>query len=157
MIYSLIGQSGSGKTTMGKKLHKFLATERRNWRKTVFHIDEDTFRLISGNHDFTEKGIRANVRDSYLLAEFLHAHGCDVVISIMSPFSELREEFKENIGSDIQEIFLHTDDTDRGASKYKVPVFDHPEISFIDIDTTKKSADSSFSKLITNLNKLEKL
>jgi adenylylsulfate kinase-like enzyme len=157
MIYSIIGQSGSGKTTMGKKLHKFLTTERRNWRKDVFHIDEDTLRFISGNRSFTETGIEANIRDAYLLAEYLHVAGCDVVITIMSPYVELRERLKDTVGPDIQEIFLHTSDTERGTKKYKVPNFEAPEISFIDIDTTKKSPDRSFSKLITNLTKLDKL
>ena len=157
MVYSIIGQSGSGKTTMGKKLHKFLTTERRNWRKDVFHIDEDTLRLINGNTNFTETGIRNNIRDAYFLAEYLHVAGCDVVISIMSPYVELREVLKDNIGPDIQEVFLHTSDTERGTKKYKVPNFEHPEINFIDIDTTKKSPERSFSKLITNLNKLDKL
>ena len=156
MIYSIIGQSGSGKSTMAHKLHKFLKTERRNWRRDVFIIDDDKLRNISGNHDYTEKGIKQNIRDSYILADFLHYYGCDVVISIMSPFLEERENFKELIGPDIQEVFLHTTN-DRDTKKYKFPNFEPPEVNFIDINTTKKSSDVSFSKLITNLTKLDKL
>lgn len=39
MIYWFTGQLGSDKTVLGKKLHKFLETEKRNYRKNVFHLD----------------------------------------------------------------------------------------------------------------------
>ena len=107
MIYSIIGQSGSGKTTMAKKLHKFLQTERRNWRKDVFLIDDDTVRSITANRDYTEKGIRKNIRDSHFLSEFLHIKGCDVVLSIMSPYLDYRDELKDSVGVELQEVFLH--------------------------------------------------
>jgi len=156
MIYTIIGQSGSGKTTLAKKLHKFLGTERRNWRRDVFLIDEQQIRDIYGNKDFTEKGIRKNVCDSQHLLEYLHVQGCDVVISIMSPYRDIRENLKDKLGIEVQEIFLHTSQS-RATRKYKVPNFEHPEVNFIDLDTTKKSPDRTFSKLINNLVKLERL
>ena len=156
MIYFIIGQSGSGKTTLAKKLHRFLGTERRNWRRDVFLIDDEQFRDIYGNKDYTEKGIRKNVCDVQNLTEFLHVQGCDVVISIMNPYRDQREAYKDKLGIEVQEIFLHTS-TNRETNKYKVPVFDSPELNFIDLDTTKKSPDRTFSKLITNLIKLDKL
>ena len=141
---------------MAKKLHKFLQTERRNWRKDVFLIDDDTVRSITANRDYTEKGIRKNIRDSHFLSEFLHIKGCDVVLSIMSPYLDYRDELKDSVGVELQEIFLHNSN-DRDSKRYKVPTFDHPEVNFIDIDTTKKSPENSFSKLITNLTKIERL
>lgn len=156
MVYSIIGNSGSGKSTMGQKLHKFLKTERRNWRRDVFFIDDETLRDIAGNKDYTEKGIRKNIQDANFLIEYLHIQGCDVVVSLMNPFMDLREQLKDSIGPDFQEVFLHNSN-DRDSKRYKVPNFEHPEINFIDIDTTKKSPDRSFSKLITNLTKLDKI
>ena len=156
MVYNIIGNSGSGKTTLGKKIHKFLGTERRNWRRDVFLIDDDQIREIYSNNDYTEKGIRKNINDVHNLAEYLHVQGCDVVVSIMSPYIELREVFKERLGVETTEIFLHTSD-DRETDKYKVPTFDHPEVNFIDLDTTKKSPDRTFAKLITILVKTDKL
>ena len=42
MIYWFTGQSTwVGKTVLGKKLHSFLKTEKRNWRRDVFHLDGD--------------------------------------------------------------------------------------------------------------------
>ena len=47
MIYWFTGQPSSGKTTLGHKLYKFLQTEKRNWRKSVFHLDGDDLRKIN--------------------------------------------------------------------------------------------------------------
>ena len=44
MIYLFTGQPGSGKTTLGKKLQIWLQTDKKNWRKSVFHIDGDQLR-----------------------------------------------------------------------------------------------------------------
>ena len=41
MVYWFTGQPGAGKTILGKKLHTFLKTEKRNWRQSVFHLDGD--------------------------------------------------------------------------------------------------------------------
>jgi len=156
MIYSLIGNSGSGKTTHGKKLQKFLGTERRNWRRDVFFIDDEQVREIFQNFDYTEKGIRKNINDTYGIVNYLQLQGNDIVVSIMSPYQDLREELKDKHKNNIQEIFLHNSDS-RDTEVYKVPVFDHPEVNFVDLDTSKKQVDRIFSKLITNLVKLEKL
>ena len=42
-------------------------------------------------------------------------------------------------------------------NRYRVKDYEPPQINFIDIDTTKDSIETSFSKIINNLNKLEKL
>ena len=89
------------------------------------------------------------------MAEYIHNNDCDVVVSLVSPFRELREELKEKIGEDIVEIYVHTSEKER--YKYRVRDYEAPEINFIDIDTTKDSPDASFSKIINHLNKLEKL
>ena len=47
MIYWFTGQPSMGKTTLGNKLHKFLQTEKRNWRKSVFQIDGDDLRKLT--------------------------------------------------------------------------------------------------------------
>ncbi len=156
MIYSIIGNSGSGKTTHGKKLQNFLGTDRRNWRRDVFLIDDEEMRINFQNFDYTEKGIRKNVSDTYGIINYLNSCGVDVVVSIMSPYRDQREEFKDIHPEHIQEIFLHNSD-DRESDIYKVPVFDHPEVNFIDLDTTKKPVERVFSKLLTNLVKLDKL
>tara|TARA_R110000868_G_scaffold153026_1_gene378306 strand:- start:154 stop:624 length:471 start_codon:yes stop_codon:yes gene_type:complete len=156
MIYWFTGQSGSGKTVLGEKLHKFLKTEQRNWRKNVFHIDGDTLRIITNNKDYSDNGRRLNIKSAQTIVEYLHINKCDVVVSMVSPFLDLREEFKDKMGSDLVEIYVHCS-IDRSRSEFKVVDFNPPQINFIDIDTTKNSEAISFSKLINHLNKLDKL
>tara|TARA_B100000925_G_scaffold217428_1_gene166412 strand:+ start:179 stop:649 length:471 start_codon:yes stop_codon:yes gene_type:complete len=156
MIYWFTGQPSSGKTTLGTKLHRFLQTEKRNWRKSVFHIDGDDLRKLTVNKDYSDKGRENNIRTAQTMAEYIHNNDCDVVVSLVSPFRELREELKEKIGEDIVEIYVHTSEK-RERYKYRVRDYEEPEINFIDIDTTKDSPDASFSKIINHLNKLEKL
>ena len=156
MIYWFTGQPSSGKTTLGSKLHKFLETEKRNWRKSVFHIDGDDLRKLTVNKDYSDKGRENNIRLAQTMAEYIHNNECDVVVSLVSPFRNLREEFKTKIKDDIVEIYLHTTEK-RERYRYRARDYAKPEIKFIDVDTTKDSPDTSFSKIVNHLNKLEKL
>ena len=55
MIYWFTGQPAHGKTVLGKKLHSFLKTQKRNWRKDVFHLDGDDLRELTINKDYSQK------------------------------------------------------------------------------------------------------
>ena len=156
MIYWFTGQPSSGKTTLGNKLYKFLQTEKRNWRKSVFHIDGDDLRKLTVNKDYSEKGRENNIRTAQTMAEYIHNNDCDVVVSLVAPYKWLREEFKDKIGEDIVEIYTHTTEK-RERYKYRARDYEAPEINFIDVETTSDSPDVSFSKIITNLTKLNKL
>jgi adenylylsulfate kinase-like enzyme len=157
-VFWLIGQKGSGKTTLASKLYKFLQTEKRNWRRDVFHVDDTVLRELYDNNDTTEYGQFLLTSLAQSLVTFLHNNGCDVVVSTISPEQKQREKFKEKLGSDIQEIYVHTNTPDK--RDLEVGYFEHyqePESNFIDVDTTKDSPDKSFSKIINNLHKLNKL
>jgi adenylylsulfate kinase-like enzyme len=157
MVYWFTGQPAHGKTVLGKKLHKFLQTEKRNWRKNVFHLDGDHLRELTVNKDYSEQGRINNIRNAQMIVEYLHNNGCDVVVSLVAPYRWLREEFKEKIGySNFQEFYVHCSDT-RERDHFHVKDYEPPVIEFIDIDTTKDSPEQSFSKLINTLNKLNKL
>ena len=86
MIYWFTGQPSSGKTTLGNKLYKFLKTEKRNWRRDVFHIDGDDLRKLTVNKDYSDKGRETNIRNAQMIAEYAHNNGCDVVVSVDAPF-----------------------------------------------------------------------
>jgi adenylylsulfate kinase-like enzyme len=156
MIYWFTGQPAAGKTVLGKKLHKFLQTEKRNWRKSVFHVDGDHLREIYQNKDYSEKGRRLNITNAQALVEYLHICECDVVVSLVAPYLDLREYFKDKFGDDIVEIYVHTTQQ-RERDHFHVANYEPPQINFIDVDTTKDSPDNSFSKLINHLTKLNKL
>ncbi len=157
MIYWFTGQPGAGKTVLGKKLHSFLKTEKRNWRKDVFHVDGDDLRKLTINKDYSQKGRENNIRNAQMLVEYLHQNGCDVVVSLVAPYRKLREEFKEKIGFDnFQEFYVHTTEK-RDRDHFHTKDYQAPEIEFIDVDTTKDSEKTSFSKIVNHLTKLDKL
>ena len=157
MIYWFTGQPSSGKTTLGNKLHKFLQTEKRNWRRDVFHLDGDDLRELTINKDYSEEGRITNIRNAQMIAQYLHNNGCDVVVSLVAPYRWLREEFKESIGvHEFQEFYVHTSEK-RERDNFHVKDYESPEVNFIDVDTTKDSPSTSFSKIINHLTKINKV
>ena len=154
MIYWFTGQSGAGKTVSATKLKEFLQTEKRNWRKDVFQIDGDIVRELTDNQDQSEVGHIENIKDTQLIAEYIHSSGSDVVVSMVTPYKELREGFKAQIGEKIVEIYVYT------TKKKLVPItsdYETPEENFFEINTTSDNPTQSFSKLINYLKDIDKL
>lgn len=154
MIYWFTGQSGAGKTVLATKLKEFLQTEKRNWRKDVFQIDGDIVRELTENQDQSEVGQSKNIKDTQLIAEYIHSSGSDVVVSMVTPYKELREGFKAQIGEKIVEIYVYT------TKKKLVPTtsdYEVPEENFFEINTTSDNPTQSFSKLINYLKDIDKL
>lgn len=154
MIYWFTGQSGAGKTVLATKLKEFLQTEKRNWRKDVFQIDGDIVRELTENQDQSEIGQSKNIKDTQLIAEYIHNSGSDVVVSMVTPYKELREGFKAQIGEKIVEIYVYTTKKKlvSATSDYEIP-----EENFFEINTTSDNPTQSFSKLINYLKDIDKL
>jgi len=135
-IYWFIGQPGSGKTTLAKRLQYWLQSDKSNWRKTVFHIDEEQ---IKKSYNITEY---ADVDQMcFNIGKYIHIMGNDIVISSTSPVRDLREKFKSDYR--IKEIYCH-------SSKNKMDVIENyePPVSFfVDLDTTNPT-DDTFKKLL---------
>jgi adenylylsulfate kinase-like enzyme len=154
MIYWFTGQTGAGKTVLATKLKEFLQTEKRNWRKDVFQIDGDIVRELTDNQDHSKVGQTENIKDTQLIAEYIHSSGSDVVVSMVTPYKELREGFKVEIGDKIVEIYVYT------TKKKLVPTtsdYEVPEENFFEINTTSDNPTQSFSKLINYLKDIDKL
>lgn len=156
MIYWFTGQPGAGKTVLGTKLKDFLQTEKRNWRKDVFHIDGDDLRELTLNKDYSEAGRIQNIKNAQLLAYFLQNKGCDIVVSLVAPYKDLREEFKGVCGEDIIEIYVHTN-RKRQREQFKVEGYQAPEENFFDLDTTSENPVQSFTRLIHHLREIDKI
>jgi adenylylsulfate kinase-like enzyme len=156
MIYWFTGQPGAGKTVQGKKLKEFLQTEKRNWRKDVFHIDGDDLRELTLNKDYSEAGRVQNIKNAQLLSFFLNSNGCDIVVSLVSPYKELREVFKTECGTDIIEIYVHAN-RKRQREQFKVEGYEAPDSNFFDMDTTSDNPIQSFTKLIHYLRENDKI
>jgi len=157
MVYWFTGQPAHGKTVLGKKLHSFLKTQKRNWRKDVFHLDGDDLRELTVNKDYTPKGREINIRNAQMITEYNHKNGCDVVVSLVAPPRWLREEFKERIGlENFQEFYVHCSDP-RERDHFHSKNYEAPETEFMDVDTTKDNPLKSFSKIINYLTKTNKV
>jgi adenylylsulfate kinase len=144
MIYLFTGQPGSGKTTLAKKLQFWLQTDKKNWRKSVFHIDGDQLRELFPNKDYSKEGRERNIQKAFDIAKYLDSNGTDVVISLVSPYREMREQLKSVCK--VQEIYCHTKKI-RGREEFFALDYEKPIEFFIDLDTSELP-DNTFSKLI---------
>lgn len=147
MIYLFTGQPGSGKTTLAKKLQFWLQTEKRNWRKSVFHIDGDQLRELFPNTDYSKEGRYKNINKAFDIAKYLQSNDTDVVISLVSPYRELRDKFKSECK--VTEIYCHTKKMRGREDKFALD-YEPPTEFFVDLDTSD-NPDITFTKLIKML------
>ena len=90
MIYWFYGQPGAGKTTLGNAL----AERYKPWNKLI-RIDGDVMRNIFQNKDYSDEGRRKNLRKVNDIARFLHYNDYIVIISVVAPIKEIREEIRD--------------------------------------------------------------
>lgn len=144
MIYLFTGQPGSGKTTLAKKLQLWLQTDKKNWRKSVFHIDGDQLRELFPNTDYSKEGRYKNITKAFDIAKYLDSCGNDVVISLVSPYRELREKLKSECK--VTEVYCHTKKMRGREDKFALD-YEPPIEYFVDLDTSD-SPDNTFNKFI---------
>lgn len=142
MIYWFTGQPAHGKTVLANMLKEKLPN--------AFRIDGDEMRELFTNKDYTINGRVVNVGTAQKIAHYLHNQGHDVIVSLVAPYIDQREDFKELLGSGIQEIYVHTSEP-RQRDHFKAIAYVAPSENFIDIDTTEDTPEQSFSKLISQL------
>jgi adenylylsulfate kinase len=147
MIIWLTGQPGSGKTTICKRIL---------WDKPgVFHIDGDDLRDLFENKDYSETGRRKNVELAQQIAEYLQKKGRDIVVSLVSPYKDQRDKFKEKIGNNLIEVYVHTSEV-RGRENYFVSDYQQPVENYFDMDTTNIPVDVCVTLIldyVKNINK----
>jgi len=145
MIYWLTGQPGAGKTTLVKMLYTHLHPLK------PMIVDGDDIREIFNNKDYSEAGRRKNVELAQHLAHFIHNKGGVALVSLVSPYKDQRDSFKELIGDDdIKEIYVHTTE-ERGREQFFVENYQPPTENFIDCDTTEDNEFQSYRKLLVKL------
>jgi adenylylsulfate kinase len=146
MIYWFTGQPGHGKTVLAKSLKEYI--EYNYSHKQVLHVDGDDLREILINKDYSKQGRENNIKTAQSIALYLDNKGYDVVVSLVAPYKELREEFKSR--TQTQEIYVHTTE-ERGREQFHVQDYEAPTENFIDIDTTDDTPESSLVYLINKL------
>ena len=142
MIYWLTGQPGHGKTVLSKMLKQYIELKENT---TVFNIDGDDLREILTNKDYSKQGRENNIKTAHSIARYLANQGFDVIVSLVSPYRELREEFK-SLGN-ITEMYVHTTEI-RGREQFHVEDYEPPLSNFIDIDTTNQTPGQSLSTIL---------
>jgi gluconate kinase len=120
MIYLFIGQPGTGKTAMAKKLIETLG------EKTIW-IDGDDLREIFPNTDYSYSGRIKNIEKSFTIARFMSQKGYDVVISMVCPYRAIREDLKAN-NKVIEVLFERSHFS--GKEKFHVTSFEMPLENF---------------------------
>jgi adenylylsulfate kinase len=138
MIYWFTGQPGHGKTVLASALKQEL--------DNTFHIDGDDLRAIFQNVDYSEVGRRKNIELAQHLSHFLHNKGCNVVVSLVSPYLDQREEFKSKLGDAINEFYVHTSEI-RGREQFHVEQYQQPINNYLDVDTTDCSVEECLNKI----------
>ena len=140
MIIWLTGQPGSGKTTICEEILRL-----RDYR--VFHIDGDDLRDLFENKDYSETGRRKNIELAQQIAQYLHNQGKDVLVSLVSPYKDQRDRFKEKMGENLVEVFLHTTEI-RGREDFFVKEYEKPTERYLSINTTNETVEESTKKVL---------
>ena len=149
MIYWFTGQPGAGKTVLAELL-KVKLEAPRNFAYKIFRIDGDEMRDLFSNKDYSIKGRIANIDAAQKIAHYLHNQELDVIVSLVSPYLDQREEFKKILGDQLIEFYIHTN-TKRGREQYHVEGYQPPLNNFIDVDTTIDTPEESLNKIIQQI------
>lgn len=139
MIYWFTGQPAHGKTVLANMLKK--------WIPSAYRIDGDDMRELFSNKDYSIKGRVENVGTAQRIAHYLHNQGKDVIVSLVSPYIDQREDFKKLLGDNIIEFYVHTTEA-RERDHFKAEAYVAPKENFIDIDTTDDTPEESFKKIL---------
>jgi adenylylsulfate kinase-like enzyme len=130
-IYWFTGEVINSKE-LGKKLHNLLQSEKRNWRRDVFYLDDST---------------SSNINHLQMIAEYLHTSGCDVVVSAISPHKSVRESFKNKIGiSNFSEFYVHN-----SKNPLDITIYEEPTENFISVDLHKSNTTLLFGSIVNYL------
>jgi adenylylsulfate kinase-like enzyme len=142
-IIWFIGQPGHGKTVLAKLLEEHIDYYDSH---NVFQIDGDDLRDITINKDYTRNGREQNIRNAQVIAKYLQNKGYHVIVSLVTPYRELREDFKKNT-ENVFEVYVHTTEI-RGREQFHVEGFQKPVSNYLDMDTTNITPEECIKEII---------
>ena len=144
MIYWFTGQPGHGKTTLALALIAYLRAQGFD----PFHVDGDDLRALTANADYSRAGREANIRRAQTIAHYLQNQGRTVVVSLVAPYRDIREELKAH--ANVTEVYVHTTEK-RGREEKHAKDYEAPLANFIEIDTTGRAVEDSLKELLDQL------
>ena len=116
----------------------------------AFRIDGDEMRELFTNKDYTINGRVVNVGTAQRIAHYLNNQGHDVIVSLVAPYVDQREDFKKLMGDQMVEFYVHTTEA-RERDHFKAIAYTTPTTEYVDIDTTEDSPEESFAKVLENI------
>ena len=145
MIYVLFGQPESGKTTLGNELRKEL---RKIYGPNIdiFNIDGDQLREILPNNNYTYAGRYDNIKRANIIATYLNHQGCEVIVSLVNPYEELRVDLKNLNPKDTKFIYLVSDR--RNKEQYFVRNFEAPKRLDLTLNTSELSVKECLTRIL---------
>ena len=66
---------------------------------------------------------------------------------MVSPYKDQRDKFKEKMGDNLVEVYIHTTDV-RGRENFFVKEYEAPTEKYLSIDTTNESIEESTKKVL---------
>ena len=149
MIYWFTGQPAHGKTVLANLLKAHLEKDKL-FTYRCLRIDGDDMRELFSNKDYSINGRVDNVGTAQRIAQYLHNQGEDVIVSLVAPYVDQREDFKAKMGKNIKEIYVHTNEP-RERDHFRAIAYTPPISAHIDIDTTEDTPEESLIKIIAQL------
>ena len=138
MIIWITGQPASGKTTLANKLIQCFVYQ------SYTIIDGDTFRQLTENHDYSEKGRRLNI-ERMMITALEHDRYYDyVIVAAVSPFKDQRDWIKTK--ANVKEIYLTSSRQREGRM---VDYYSPPTNNYLHIDTDTHSMLETQQKALT--------
>lgn len=147
MIYWFTGQPSHGKTVIAELLKNHLIYEMNVPEQEVFRIDGDEMRELFTNKDYSMGGRVKNIDAAQKIAHYLHNQGKIVLVSLVSPYLDQREEFKATLGEGMVEFYVHTSEP-RERDHFAVKGYQAPVENFVDIDTTTATPKESLEEVL---------